>query len=137
MLYTDIKEIIIYNEFGGEVNKHYVSELKFGSNYIICKIEEWDFSKNYSFEWKFNTIDDVYNYKNDFLEICKLALDIKPARFDRTCCGFYTIQIIFNDDSIKEEGYSLSFTEDGMEKLKDAILNALPSNCNFYPYCIR
>lgn len=140
MLYTDIKEIIITYKPESDfylLLGYYIDQIRFGENYIYENRKCCGFDKDYDFEWKFETKNDVYNYKNDFLEICKLAIEIKPARIFKTCSGFYTIQIVFKDGTVKEYSYTLSFEEHGMKELRDAILKALPANCKVYPSCIR
>lgn len=136
----EIKEIIIkedntWSEF--QPRNYHIDELHFGENFIYNKRTICENYSTHTFEWKFETAKDVYNYKRDFLRICELAKQIKKPNMFQTCSYYYLIEVIYKNGLIEEFSYYNCFTKDGMEELKDAIIKALPVNCKVYPYCIR
>lgn len=137
---NDIKEIIIkedlrWSEY--QPSNYYYDELTFGENFIhnVRKIyENYDES---TFEWRFETQQDLYNYKKDFLNICEKVLKLEESKFHRTCSYCYYIIINFKDGSTKDYSYFDDMTSSNMSELKDAIIKALPANCDIYPSCIK
>jgi hypothetical protein len=79
----------------------------------------------------------MYNYKKDFLKICEEVLKLREINLDKSCSYCYYIEVLFKDGSVKEYTFFDDFTICGLEELKDAIINVLPSDCDVYPSCIK
>ena len=140
MIVNDVKEIVIREDVGWREfssREYYVDELRFGENFIHNKRKIYTISGDSIFEWRFETVKDMYNYKKDFIKICEEILKLKDAKFYRTCSYCYYIEVLFKNGDLKDYVFYDDFTNSGLEELKDAILNALPANCKVYPYCIR
>ena len=140
MTVNDVKEIIVKEDLRWmeyHPNEYFVDELRFGENFIHNKRKIYTNSGDSIFEWKIETNLDMYHYKKDFLKICEHVLQLKETRFYKTCSYCYDIKVLFKDGSVKEYTFYDDFTTSGLEELKDAILNALPVNCDVYPSCIK
>ena len=140
MTVNDVKEIVIKEDVRWlecRPSEYYVDELRVGENFIHNIRKIYTNSGDSIFEWRFETKLDLYNYKKDFLKVCEHVLKIKETNFYKTCSYCYYIEVIFKDGSVKEYTFYEDLTTSGMEELKDAILNALPANCDVYPSCIK
>lgn len=140
MTVSDIKEIKIkedvrWMEF--RPREYFIDELRFGENFIHNTRRIYADSRESVFEWRFETKLDMYNYKKDFLKICEEVLKLREINLDKSCSYCYYIEVLFKDGSIKEYTFFDDFTISGLEELKDAIINALPSDCDVYPSCIK
>lgn len=140
MTVSDIKEIKIkedvrWMEF--RPREYFIDELRFGENFIHNTRRIYADSRESVFEWRFETKLDIYNYKKDFLKICEEVLKLREINLDKSCSYCYYIEVLFKDGSVREYIFFDDFTISGLEELKDAIINALPSDCDVYPSCIK
>ena len=140
MTVSDIKEIKIkedvrWMEF--RPREYFIDELRFGENFIHNTRKIYTDSRESVFEWRFETKLDMYNYKKDFLKICEEVLKLREINLDKSCSYCYYIEVLFKDGSVREYTFFDDFTISGLEELKDAIINALPSDCDVYPSCIK
>ena len=104
------------------------------SDVTLYDIDE-DMVNHLNSYFKFN--NNIKVIKEDFLKVCEHVFKIKETNFYKTCSYCYYIEIIFKDGSSKEYTLYDDLTSSGMGELKDAILNALPVNCDVYPSCIK
>ena len=126
-----IKEIKIYtdNTFGLKVKKNtYNDELIIIEESIECKryfvvLDEY-------IMWKHTFLNDTF--KDSFIKLCKMFKNLNKPVIAGCDTPITTITLKYDDESVLEEEYTGSLSDNDMTELSVELLKIIPSGC-FYP----